>query len=135
MFRTGAEPGKPFSTPSYVSVGDPYLDSNKDTYPLAHGKQFEAPFPASQRTVVDGAIDCRKPKKVDECVLIVHSAKGGVEGLTRSLAAELAPAVRVNCLAPALTDTPLAASFFSSPEICLCFISIFFKYSQHNTKI
>lgn len=46
----------------------------------------------------------------------VASAKGGVEGLTRSLAAELAPAVRVNCLAPALTDTPLAASFFSSPE-------------------
>lgn len=30
-------------------------------------------------TVVDGAIDGRKPKKVDECVLIVHSAKGGVE--------------------------------------------------------
>ena len=30
-------------------------------------------------TVVGGAIDGRKAKKVNECVLIVHSAKGGVE--------------------------------------------------------
>jgi len=43
-------------------------------------------------------------------------AKGAIEGLTRSLAAELAPNIRVNCLAPALTDTPLAANFFSSDE-------------------
>ncbi len=34
---------------------------------------------------------------------------GGIEGLTRSLAAELAPAVRVNAIAPSLTDTPLAS--------------------------
>jgi NAD(P)-dependent dehydrogenase (short-subunit alcohol dehydrogenase family) len=32
-----------------------------------------------------------------------------VEGLTRSLAAELAPAIRVNAIAPSLTETPLAA--------------------------
>ncbi len=43
-------------------------------------------------------------------------AKGAIEGLTRSLAAELAPNVRVNCLAPALTDTPLAAKFFATEE-------------------
>ena len=43
-------------------------------------------------------------------------AKGAIEGLTRSLAAELAPKIRVNCLAPALTDTPLAANFFSTAE-------------------
>ena len=52
--------------------------------------------------------------------LSMHSsiavAKGAIEGLTRSLAAELAPKIRVNCLAPALTDTPLAASFFSTEE-------------------
>lgn len=46
----------------------------------------------------------------------VAAAKGAVEGLTRSLAAEWAPKIRVNCIAPALTDTPLAARFFSSPE-------------------
>jgi len=39
----------------------------------------------------------------------VSSAKGAVEGLTRSLAAELAPAIRVNAIAPSLTETPLAA--------------------------
>jgi NAD(P)-dependent dehydrogenase (short-subunit alcohol dehydrogenase family) len=38
----------------------------------------------------------------------VAMAKGAVEGLTRALAAELAPKIRVNCLAPSLTRTPLA---------------------------
>jgi NAD(P)-dependent dehydrogenase (short-subunit alcohol dehydrogenase family) len=39
----------------------------------------------------------------------IAAAKGAVEGLTRSLAAELAPGIRVNAIAPSLTDTPLAA--------------------------
>lgn len=39
----------------------------------------------------------------------IAAAKGAVEGLARSLAAELAPRVRVNVVAPSLTDTPLAA--------------------------
>ena len=38
----------------------------------------------------------------------IASAKGAIEGLTRSLAAELAPRIRVNAIAPSLTDTPLA---------------------------
>ena len=38
----------------------------------------------------------------------VAAAKGAVEGLVRSLAAEWAPKVRVNAVAPSLTDTPLA---------------------------
>jgi len=38
----------------------------------------------------------------------VAAAKSGVEGLSKSLAAELAPKVRVNCIAPTVTDTPLA---------------------------
>ena len=46
----------------------------------------------------------------------IAAAKGAVEGLTRTLAAEWAPSTRVNCLAPALTDTPLAASFLSTSE-------------------
>lgn len=46
----------------------------------------------------------------------VAACKGAIEGLTRSLAAELAPKIRVNCIAPALTDTPLAARFFASEE-------------------
>ncbi|MBL7951746.1 MAG: SDR family oxidoreductase [Flavobacteriales bacterium] len=46
----------------------------------------------------------------------VAAAKGAVEGLTRSLAAELAPHVRVNCIAPSLTRTPLAEKLLSTPE-------------------
>ena len=46
----------------------------------------------------------------------IAMAKGAIEGLNRSLAAELAPHTRVNCLAPALTDTPLAENFFSTDE-------------------
>jgi NAD(P)-dependent dehydrogenase (short-subunit alcohol dehydrogenase family) len=39
----------------------------------------------------------------------IAAAKGGVEALALSLAAELAPRLRVNCVAPSLTRTPLAA--------------------------
>lgn len=44
----------------------------------------------------------------------IASAKGAVEGLTRSLAAELAPSIRVNAIAPSLTATPLAARLLRS---------------------
>lgn len=44
----------------------------------------------------------------------IASAKGAVEGLTRSLAAEWAPVIRVNAIAPSLTDTPLASSLLNS---------------------
>lgn len=40
----------------------------------------------------------------------IGMAKGAVEGLARSLAAELAPDIRVNAVAPSLTRTPLAAA-------------------------
>lgn len=46
----------------------------------------------------------------------VAMAKGAIEGLTRSLAAEWAPAVRVNALAPSLTDTPLASRLLGNDE-------------------
>ena len=44
----------------------------------------------------------------------IAAAKGAVEGLTRSLAAELAPKIRVNAIAPSLTNTPLAGNLLSS---------------------
>ncbi|MAJ50323.1 MAG: oxidoreductase [Flammeovirgaceae bacterium] len=44
----------------------------------------------------------------------VATSKGAIEGLTRSLAAELAPKIRVNAIAPSLTDTPLASKFLGS---------------------
>jgi NAD(P)-dependent dehydrogenase (short-subunit alcohol dehydrogenase family) len=44
----------------------------------------------------------------------IAAAKGAVEGLMRSLAAEWAPRVRVNAIAPSLTDTPLAAGLLDA---------------------
>jgi NAD(P)-dependent dehydrogenase (short-subunit alcohol dehydrogenase family) len=46
----------------------------------------------------------------------IAMAKGALEGLTRSLAAEWAGSIRVNAIAPSLTDTPLAASLLSTEE-------------------
>ena len=46
----------------------------------------------------------------------VSMAKGAVAGLTLALAAELAPRIRVNAIAPSLTRTPLAEHLLSSDE-------------------
>ncbi len=46
----------------------------------------------------------------------VAASKGAIEGLVRSLAAELAPKIRVNGIAPSLTDTPLASRLLNSDE-------------------
>lgn len=46
----------------------------------------------------------------------VSTSKGAIEGLTRALAAELSPYIRVNAIAPSLTDTPLAGKLLNSPE-------------------
>lgn len=47
----------------------------------------------------------------------IAASKGAVEGLAKSLAAELAiSAIRVNVIAPSLTETPLAANLLSTPE-------------------
>lgn len=47
---------------------------------------------------------------------IVSASKGAIEGLTRALASEFAPKIRVNCIAPSLTDTPLASRLLSTTE-------------------
>ncbi|WP_159466756.1 SDR family NAD(P)-dependent oxidoreductase [Dyadobacter sp. 3J3] len=47
----------------------------------------------------------------------ISAAKGAVEGLALSLAAELAAQqIRVNVVAPSLTDTPMAQNLLSTPE-------------------
>lgn len=47
---------------------------------------------------------------------MVASSKGAIEGLTKALAAELAPKIRVNCIAPSITNTPLAANLLNTEE-------------------
>lgn len=47
----------------------------------------------------------------------VGMAKAAVEGLTLSLAAELAPRIRVNCIAPSLVRTPLASPLTQSESM------------------
>ncbi|MFY8093489.1 MAG: SDR family NAD(P)-dependent oxidoreductase [Niveispirillum sp.] len=48
---------------------------------------------------------------------VVAAAKGAVAGLGRALAAEWAPHVRVNVIAPSLTRTPMAAPLLSSEQM------------------
>jgi len=47
----------------------------------------------------------------------IGTAKAALEGLAKSVAAELAPKVRVNVIAPSLTDTPLAKGMTQNPKI------------------
>ena len=48
---------------------------------------------------------------------IISSAKGAVEGLTLSLAAEFAPKIRVNCIAPSLTDSKMSQKMLNNETI------------------
>jgi|TARA_B100000795_G_scaffold96409_1_gene70746 NAD(P)-dependent dehydrogenase (short-subunit alcohol dehydrogenase family) len=44
----------------------------------------------------------------------VSASKGAIEGFAKSLAAESAPSIRVNVIAPSLTNTPLADKFLNN---------------------
>ena len=48
---------------------------------------------------------------------IVSTAKGAIEGLTLSLAAELAPKIKVNCIAPSLTDAKMTQKLINNETI------------------
>ena len=49
--------------------------------------------------------------------LAIGAAKAAVEGMTVTLAAELAPAVRVNCIAPSLTRSRIAEPLTKNPAM------------------
>ena len=46
----------------------------------------------------------------------ISTSKGAIEGLTKALSAEFAPSIRVNAIAPSLTDTPLAGRLLNTQE-------------------
>ncbi|MEM6492230.1 MAG: SDR family oxidoreductase, partial [Pseudomonadota bacterium] len=48
---------------------------------------------------------------------VIAPAKAAIEGLARSLAAEWAPHVRLNVVAPSLTRTPMAAFMTDNPQM------------------
>lgn len=47
---------------------------------------------------------------------LVSASKGAIEGLTKALAAEYAPKIRFNCIAPSITNTPLAGNLLNTTE-------------------
>ncbi|MEI6436416.1 MAG: SDR family oxidoreductase [Bacteroidota bacterium] len=53
---------------------------------------------------------------VNDFNLQVSASKGAIEGLTRALASEFAPKIRVNCIAPSLTDTAMAAPLLNTDQ-------------------
>ena len=44
----------------------------------------------------------------------IAASKGAIEGFAKSLSAEFAPTMRVNVIAPSLTDTPMAERFLNN---------------------
>ncbi len=46
----------------------------------------------------------------------VSTIKGALEGLTKALAAEFAPKIRVNAIAPSITNTPLAEKLLNTEQ-------------------
>jgi 3-oxoacyl-[acyl-carrier protein] reductase len=46
----------------------------------------------------------------------ISVSKGAIESLAKSLAAEYAPNIRFNCIAPSLTHTPLSEKFVATEE-------------------
>ena len=47
----------------------------------------------------------------------IATAKSGVEGLVKSLGAELAPTIRINAIAPTVTDTDLASKLLRNVKM------------------
>lgn len=47
---------------------------------------------------------------------LVAASKGAIEGLVRSLSAEFAPKIRINGIAPSITDTPLANGLLNTVD-------------------
>ena len=48
---------------------------------------------------------------------IISPVKASLEGLTVSLASELAPNIRVNCIAPSLSNSKMASKMLKNPKI------------------
>mmetsp|Transcript_49369 Transcript_49369/g.89325 ORF Transcript_49369/g.89325 Transcript_49369/m.89325 type:complete len:251 (-) Transcript_49369:82-834(-) len=113
------------------AVGDIPLKSMKATKQEEFMKTYQlhcwgalelvqAALPGLQKAPVPGSVVLFSSLAVSQGFpmhSIIASAKGGVEGLTLSLAAELAPKVRVNCIRPGLSDTSIASKLLRNEDI------------------
>jgi NAD(P)-dependent dehydrogenase (short-subunit alcohol dehydrogenase family) len=48
---------------------------------------------------------------------VISTAKGAIQGLTSSLAAEFAPKIRINCIAPSITQSKMAKTILDNARI------------------
>src|SRR5205085_7655910 len=105
----------------------PFLDVDEPTLDLLLGLNVRAAFIVAQaaaRLMVaqGGGVIVNMSSQMghvgserDRTVYVM--TKHAVEGLTKAMAAELAPkGVRVASIAPTFIDTPLTAPFFQNPE-------------------
>jgi len=96
-------------------------DVNRDFAVNAHGAftAVQAALPALKATTLNTASILLFSTVAVQQGFTGHAsvamAKGAVEGLTRALAAELAPKIRVNAIAPSLTATSLAEPLTRNP--------------------
>lgn len=95
------------------------MDALREDFELnvvAAAKCFQAVLP-SLKASKNGTAVFFSTVAVDRGIAMhssVAASKGAVQAMVKTWAAELAPTIRVNCIAPALTDTPLAKQLLAT---------------------
>lgn len=118
-FCVGSIPLKPFARTTEVDFSEAF---RLNTIAAAMAVQAAAPALASggeEGTAAPGVVlfSSVAARAGFPNHAAIAAAKAAVEGLAFALAAELAPAVRVNCVAPSLTRTRIAEPMTKSPQM------------------
>jgi NAD(P)-dependent dehydrogenase (short-subunit alcohol dehydrogenase family) len=109
----GVRPAKPGATPTHsdwqrvvdINLTGTYLASRAAMQPLIDSQCGSITNLASIFGLVGGSTGAA-----------YAASKGGIVNLTRQMALEWAPAVRVNCVCPAVIETPMTAALRQDPE-------------------
>lgn len=101
-------------------IDDAQMQSDMEVNAFGAARIIQAALPALKKSSIEGGASIVLFSSVAaQTGLAFHAsismAKAAVEGLSLSLASELAPSnIRVNAIAPSLTDTPLASMLLNS---------------------